>query len=90
MRKKVLNILGLIFRYVLLICLGFVILTPILKVVRSAVSDQSILGLKNSVWIPSLTSLQSLMEGWHILKYPKALAFSILNSAVLEIGRAHV
>lgn len=84
-RKKILNICGSIFRYVLLICLGFVILTPILKVLKEAISDQAVLGLKNSAWIPSVTSLQTLLESVYILKYPKALAFSLINSAVLAL-----
>lgn len=84
-RKKVSNFFLSLFRYVLLICLGFVILTPILKMVAQAVTAQSALGMKNSVWIPSATSLQNLYEAWLINDYAKALPYSLLNAFVLAV-----
>lgn len=74
-----------LFRYVILICLGFVILTPIFTTLKDAFTDQNALGLKNSVWIPSAVSLQSFTEAFLILDYWKALAYSLVNTAVLAI-----
>ncbi len=82
-RKKVLGFLTGAFRYIILICLGFVILTPIFTTLKEALTDQNALGLKNSVWIPSAVSMQSFTEAFLILDYWKALAYSILNTAVL-------
>lgn len=84
-RKKVFNFLLALFRYVLLICLGFVILTPILKMIAQSVTAASALGMKNSIWIPAATSLQNLWEAWLIHDYSKALPYSLLNALVLAI-----
>lgn len=82
-KRRCMKLLSTLFRYVLLICLGFVILTPLYTTLKQAITDQSALGLKNTVWIPSATSLQSFITAFHILKYDRALVFSLLNTAVL-------
>lgn len=82
-KRKSFNILGALFRYTLLICLGFVIVTPLYTTFKQAITDQSALGLKNTVWVPSATSLQSFITAFHIMNYGKALVFSLINTAVL-------
>lgn len=82
-KKKILNFLELAFRYAILVCIGFIILTPIYTNLKEAITEQSMLGLKNSAWIPPQTSLQSFTEAWLILDYPKAIVFSLLNTLVL-------
>lgn len=82
-KRKAFNVLGALFRYVLLICLGFVIITPLYTTLKQAITDQSALGLKNTVWVPSATSLQSFITAGHIMNYGKALAFSLINTAIL-------
>ncbi len=84
-RRKASDFFIGLFRYVILISLGFVILTPIFTTLKEAFTDQNALGLKNSVWIPSSVSLQSFTEAFLILDYSKALIYSILNTAVLAI-----
>lgn len=84
-KKKLMGVLGMVFRYTLLISLGFVILTPLLKLLKEALTEQSALGMKNSVWIPAEISDQSFLEAYHILNYAKAIVFSLLNTAVLMI-----
>ena len=82
-KSKALNALSLIFRYALLISLGFVIITPILNSLKMAITDQTMLGMKNSVWIPSAISDISFREAWILLDYPKALLFSMVNTGIL-------
>ncbi len=84
-KKKWLRLLGGIFRYMLLISLGFVILTPILKTLKDAVTAQSAMGMKNSIWIPAEVSAQSFLSAWHILKYSKAIWYTLLNTGVLMV-----
>lgn len=45
-----------IFRYVILICLGFVILTPLWTLAKDALTHPSALASKSSVWIPTRVS----------------------------------
>lgn len=84
-RKKTMKLLTVLFRYILLICLGFIIVTPIFKTLKEAITAQSALGLKNTAWVPPAVSLQSLVTAWKILDYDKAIWFSMLNTAVLAI-----
>lgn len=85
LRKNAVNILMALFRYVLLISLGFVILTPIFTTLKETFTAQNALGMKNSVWIPSSVSLQSVIEAYHIMGYGKGLLFSLFNTAVIAI-----
>lgn len=85
LKKKGLYLLAGIFRYTLLICLGFVILTPILRTLKDAITAQSAMGLKNSIWIPSEVSMQSFLSAWYILKFDKAIWYTILNTGILMV-----
>ncbi len=82
-KKKISTALGLIFRYTILICIGFIIITPIYTTFKEGITEQSMLGFGNSAWIPPATSWQSFWEAVLILEYPKGLVFSILNTLVL-------
>lgn len=84
-RKKILGFLAMFFRYALLISLGFVILTPVYTVLKESITAQEALGSKSMTWVPTDVSIQTMMEAWLILDYPKSLAYSILNAAILAI-----
>ena len=59
-RKLVKSILLGMLRYVLLICLAYLILAPILSNIKTAVTPPPDLGLKSSVWIWNRCSLQDV------------------------------
>ena len=82
-RRKVLEILGLIFRYALLISLGMIILTPLYATFKEGITEQSQLGLKNSAWVPPATSLQSFITARLVLDYEYSLFYSLLNTFIL-------
>ncbi len=82
-QKKAGNALGLIFRYTILICIGFLIITPLYQTFKEGITEQSMLGFGNSAWVPPATSMQSFVEAYLILDYPKGIAFSLLNTLVL-------
>lgn len=84
-KKKLLNGLGLIFRYVILTCIGFIILKPLYSVFKEGITDQAALGLNNSAWIPPAVSPLSFIEAKLILDYRNALIFSLLNTLVLAL-----
>ncbi len=84
-RKNTVNVLLGLFRYAILISLGFVIISPILTTLKEAITAQNALGMKNSVWVPSAVSLQSMVEAFLILDYWKALAYSLGNTAILAV-----
>lgn len=82
-KKKAQNILELLFRYIILVCIGFIILTPIYSKFKEAITAQQMLGLKNTVWISPAVSMQSFYEAFLIMDYPKELLCSIGNSLLL-------
>lgn len=84
-RKKIMNTVALTFRYIILICIGFLIIKPIYTTLLQAITEQTSLGLNNSTWIPPETSAQSFVEANIILDYSKALPFSILNTLLLAL-----
>ena len=82
-RRRFVDTFIAVMRYAILICLGFVIITPLVSTLKEAITSQNALGMKNSVWIPSAVSWQSFIEAILILDYWKALAYSLVNTAVL-------
>ncbi len=85
LRKNAGNILMAAIRYILLISLGFVILTPIISTIKEAITAQDALGMKNSVWIPSAVSMQSLLEAYYMMDYGKTLAYTLLNTGLIAL-----
>lgn len=84
-KKRFKHTLAQIFRYLLLISLGFVIISPLLSLLKDAGTEHSLLGVKNSVWIPQAVSSLSFRLADKILKYGKSLIYSIGNTLVLVI-----
>lgn len=84
-KQKGKDILGHIFRYILLISLGFVIVTPLLNLLKEAVTAHSVLGMKSSEWVPPEVSSVSFQVALEVLDYWKGLVFSLLNTAILAI-----
>lgn len=82
-KKRFLSICEHAFRYALLICLGMIILTPLYTTFKEAITDHSVLGLKNTAWVPQKTSILSFLTAWLILKFDTSVIFSVLNALVL-------
>lgn len=85
LKRKSTKLLFTLFRYVLLITLGFVIITPLLNLLKTASTDPSALGLKNSKWLPSALSSEELIVGKTLLNYWKALAYTLANTGFIVI-----
>ena len=88
-RKLVKSILLGMLRYVLLICLAYLILAPILSNIKTAVTHPADLGLKSSVWIPNRFSLQNIHVASLILNYYHVLPvtfFYTLALMLLQVG----
>ncbi|HWT73324.1 MAG TPA: carbohydrate ABC transporter permease [Mobilitalea sp.] len=83
LRKKTAGLLFIIFRYVLLITLGFVIITPLLKLLKSALTDPSALGLNNSKWFPPAVSTEAFQVANILINYWKALGYTLANTAFI-------
>ena len=84
-QKKVKNIVASAFRYIILICLGFVVITPIWNLVKDAFTSPAMLGDKSSSWIPQQVStiFMQMALSEKIMDYLPSLAYTLLTTAVL-------
>lgn len=84
-QKKVKNIIASAFRYIILICLGFVVITPIWNLVKDAFTSPAMLGDKSSSWIPQQAStiFMEMALSEKIMDYLPSLGYTLLTTAVL-------
>lgn len=95
-QKKVKQILSMTFRYVILICLSFVVITPLWNLVRDAFTAPAMLGDKSTSWIPQQLSTifldiartRSLMDYWPSLLYTVSTTLVLTILQVLSTGLA--
>ncbi len=84
-QKKVRNFIMLFFRYAILICLGFVVITPLWKLAKDALTDPNVLADKSSIWIPQKTSglFLDMAMSKQLLNYWGSLGYTLLTTAIL-------
>lgn len=74
-----------LFRYLLIICLSYLILAPIFKNLSVAFTNPRDLSFPSSLWIPARISI----ENWHVsalmLDYGKSLPFTLWFTAVVTV-----
>ncbi len=84
-QKRAKSVVIAIMRYVLIICLSYLILAPIFQNISLAFTDPRDLGIATSIWLPFRTSL----ENWHVsmlmLDYWNALPYTLVNTLVLAL-----
>ena len=82
-----------IVRYLLILCIGYIILLPILQMVSATFTSPDEVGNPVSTWIPSEFSLEHLHVAFITLKYPQALAYTLATTAaqvVLQVLSAAI
>ena len=77
-------LLGLM-RYILLICLSYLILAPILSNIVVSVTHPADLGLSSSIWIPNRFSIQNLHVSFLILDFQKTLPATLLYTLAVML-----
>ena len=84
MKKGKSFVVGL-FRYVLIICLSYLILAPILINISTAFTNPRDLNFPSSMWIPARIST----ENWHVsylmLDYGKSLPYTLGFTAIITV-----
>lgn len=86
-QKKVKSAVMMFLRYAILISLGFLVITPIWKLVKDAFTAPTALTSLSSIWIPTKVSTLfiEMAASSYMLDYWKALAYSLGNTVVLTI-----
>ncbi len=84
-QKHVRSFFVSLFRYVILICLGFVVITPLWNLVRDAFTAPAVLGEKSSSWIPQQVStiFMSMSISKNLMDYWPSLLYTLLTTVVL-------
>ncbi len=84
-QKRVKAAIMMIFRYAILISLGFVVITPIWTLVKDALTAPSALSNRSSIWIPQQVSriFVDMAMSPHMMDYWSSLAYSLGITVVL-------
>lgn len=93
MRRKGSHILMSALRYALILCIGQIILLPILQMISKTFMSPYEVGNPVSTWIPSQFSVEHLIVAFKLLNYPKALLYTLGTTAlqvVLQVLSAAV
>lgn len=85
LKKTAAALMITVFRYTLLITLGFVIITPLLKLLRSAITDPAALGLNNSRWFPPAVSSEGFRVAEILIDYWRSLAYTLGNTVFIVL-----
>ena len=82
MKRKGGHIFMSILRYALILCIGLIILMPILQMISATFMSPEEVGNPVSTWVPSRFSLEHLIVAFKMLNYPKALLYTIGTTAL--------
>ena len=84
-QKVVRNFFVSLFRYLILICLGFVVIKPFWTLIKDAFTDPVILGDKSLIWLPQKVSTifmdMALSKG--LMNYWTGLGYTLLTTAII-------
>lgn len=95
-QKIIRNFIMSVFRYVILICLGFIVIKPLWSLLKSAITAPAMLGDKSVMWIPQhisrifidMSMSQSLMNYWKSLAYTLPVTVALTALQVISAGLA--
>lgn len=86
-QKAVKSFIASLFRYVILICLGFIVIKPLWSLAKDALSSPVTLGDKSGLWIPRQIStifVEMAMDKG-IMNYWPSLAYTLFTTAVMTL-----
>lgn len=84
-QKQIKHILSMLFRYVILICLGFVVIKPLWTLAKDAYTAPTVLGDKSTMWFPPQVSsiYMDVAFSKNLMNFLPSLAYSLGTTAVL-------
>ncbi len=71
-----------IFRYALILCIGMIILMPLLEMISGTLMSPDEVGSPVSKWVPASFSKEHIYVAFKMLNYPKALLYTIGTTAL--------
>ncbi len=84
-QKHVKNFLVMMFRYIILVSLGFVIITPLWALAKDALTHPSALASQSSIWIPTRIStiFFEMALSKSVMNYLPALGYTVAVTAAI-------
>ena len=82
-----------ILRYALILCIGYIILLPILEMISTAIMSPEEVGSPVSEWVPSEFSVEHIMVAFKLINYPSATLYTLATTAlqvVLQVFSAAI
>ena len=73
------------FRYILIICLMYMILYPLLSMFATAIVHPRFIGSAVSLWIPPFASWDNFRVAWHVMNFLPSLGFTMFFIGVVMI-----
>jgi len=74
-----------LFRFLLIICLMYMILYPLLRMIAEAFVHPHVLGSVGSLWIPAMATADNFVVAWHVMNYLPSLGFTTLVMTVIML-----
>ena len=82
-----------ILRYALILCIGYIILLPILEMISTAFMSPEEVGSPVSEWVPAEFSVEHILVAFKLLNYPGAATYTLFTTAlqvVLQVFSAAI
>ena len=83
--KRAKSILGHIARYALIICLSYMLLYPILRMLSTALMHPYIIGTVSSLWVPSMISLDNFRTAWAVMQFWSHFSTTMLHTTLIML-----
>lgn len=84
-KKRAKSVIGMVFRYILIIDLGYMILYPILQYITQAFTHPYDAASTAFVWLPPTLSMDNIRMAWELLRYPTAFTYTFVSTAVVML-----
>lgn len=84
-QKAVRHFFAALFRYVILICLGFVVIKPLWTLLKDSITDPVMLGDKSLMWLPQKVStiFMEMALSKSLMNYWTGLGYTLLTTAII-------
>lgn len=82
MKKKGGSFFLSVMRYALILCIGYIIMLPILEMISSAIMSPEEVGSPVSEWVPAEFSLEHIIVAFKLINYPSAVVYTLFTTAL--------
>ena len=78
LKKRSINFVVSLFRYALILCLMYMILYPLLRMIAESLVHPHVIGSVGSLWIPIIYTFDNFIVAWHVMNFLPSLGFTMV------------